>query len=220
MSPALHATSLLIYPGEFVAILGPSGSGKSTLMNLIGLLDRPTSGLVMLDGVDCGTLDRNGLALLRNRRIGLVFQAYHLLPRQTVLENVELPLTYAGVSRSERRIRATEAIDRVALSHRINQRPVLLSGGEQQRTAIARAIVTNPDLLLADEPTGALDSATGKEIMKVLLALNREGRTVVMVTHDEALTRYASRIITMRDGRIISDSARRRVLLGRKEAVS
>ena len=205
--PGLQATSLVIRAGEFVAILGPSGSGKSTLMNVMGLLDRPTAGSLLLDGVDCARLDRNALARIRNRRIGLVFQAYHLLPRQTVIDNVELPLTYAGISRTERRRRAAEAIERVKLAHRIHHLPALLSGGEQQRAAIARAIVSDPDVLLADEPTGALDSATGKEIMGVLLALNDEGRTIVMVTHDESLARSASRIVTMRDGRGIADTA-------------
>ena len=205
--PGLRPTSLVVRAGEFVAILGPSGSGKSTLMNVIGLLDRPTAGQLLLDGADCARLDRNALARIRNRRIGLVFQAYHLLPRQTVIDNVELPLTYAGIGRAERQRRAAEAIDRVRLAHRINHLPALLSGGEQQRAAIARAIVSNPDVLLADEPTGALDSATGKEIIGVLLALNGEGRTIVMVTHDESLARSAGRVVTMRDGRVVADSA-------------
>jgi putative ABC transport system ATP-binding protein len=204
--PGLQATSLTICAGEFVAILGPSGSGKSTLMNVMGLLDRPTAGQLLLDGTDCAKLDRNALARIRNRRIGLVFQAYHLLARQTVIDNVELPLTYAGIGRTERRRRASEAIARVRLDHRINHLPALLSGGEQQRAAIARAIVSDPDVLLADEPTGALDSATGKEIMGVLLALNGEGRTIVMVTHDESLARSASRVVAMRDGRVVADT--------------
>jgi len=204
--PGLQATSLTIRAGEFVAILGPSGSGKSTLLNVMGLLDRPTAGQVLLDGADCAKLDRNALARLRNRRIGLVFQAYHLLPRHTVIDNVELPLTYAGMSRAERRRRAADAIERVKLAHRIHHLPALLSGGEQQRAAIARAIVSDPDVLLADEPTGALDSATGNEIMGVLVALNGEGRTIVMVTHDESLARAASRIVTMRDGCMVADT--------------
>jgi putative ABC transport system ATP-binding protein len=203
----LRETSLVISPGEFVVILGPSGSGKSTLMNLIGLLDRPTAGALLLDGVDCAELDGNGLALLRNRRIGLVFQSYHLLARQTVIENVELPLTYAGVPRPERRRRARRVIERVKLGHRIDHMPAVLSGGEQQRAAIARAIVSEAEVLLADEPTGALDSSTGLEIMDILLEINREGRTVVMVTHDETLARIASRVISMRDGRVVADSA-------------
>lgn len=206
MVPGLRATSLTIDRGEFVAILGPSGSGKSTLMNLIGLLDRPTAGALLLDEADCARLDRNSLAHIRNRRFGLVFQAYHLLPRQTVVANVELPLTYAGVTRKERRRRASEAIERVKLTHRMFQLPALLSGGEQQRAAIARAIVSDPDVLLADEPTGALDSATGKEIMEVLLRLNRDGRTVLMVTHDRSLAGFASRIVTMQDGCVVADS--------------
>jgi putative ABC transport system ATP-binding protein len=204
--PGLRATSLTIHSGEFVAILGPSGSGKSTLMNVMGLLDHPTAGALLLDGTDCAGLDRTTTARLRNRRIGLVFQAYHLLPRQSVLDNVELPLTYAGVRRAERRRRAAEAIERVKLGHRIHHLPALLSGGEQQRAAIARAIVASPDVLFADEPTGALDSGTGREIMGVLLELNREGRTVVMVTHDETLARLASRVITMRDGAVVADT--------------
>jgi len=203
---ALQPTSLTVRSGEFVAILGPSGSGKSTLMNIMGLLDRPSSGALLLDGTDCAKLGESQVARIRNRSIGLVFQAYHLLPRQTVLDNVELPLLYAGVSRGERRRRASKALDQVKLSHRISHLPTLLSGGEQQRAAIARAIVTSPAIILADEPTGALDSATGQEIMEVLLALNREGRTIVMVTHDEHLAMNASRTVTMRDGRIVADT--------------
>jgi len=212
--PGLRSTSLTLQPGEFVAILGPSGSGKSTLMNVIGLLDRPTAGTLSFDGTDCASLGRSQQAQIRNRRIGLVFQAYHLLPRQSVADNVELPLTYAGISRAERRSRALEAISRVRLSHRAAQLPPLLSGGEQQRAAIARAIVSDPDVVLADEPTGALDSATGGEIMNVLQAINREGRTIVMVTHDRSLTRFASRVVTMSDGRVLSDSTRAGVELG------
>ncbi len=204
--PGLRSTSLTLRPGEFVAILGPSGSGKSTLMNVIGLLDRPTAGALLFDGTDCATFSRNELAQIRNRRIGLVFQAYHLLPRQNVIDNVELPLAYAGISRAERRRRTLDAIARVRLAHRAPQLPPLLSGGEQQRAAIARAIVSNPDVLLADEPTGALDSTTGREILEVLLAINREGRTVIMVTHDTTLARLASRIVTMSDGRILADT--------------
>jgi putative ABC transport system ATP-binding protein len=220
MVPGLRATSLMIHPGEFVAVLGPSGSGKSTLMNIIGLLDRPTAGTLLLDGVDCAELDCNKLALIRNRRIGLVFQGYHLLARHSVIDNVELPLTYAGVRRAERRRRATEAIARVKLDHRIHHLPAVLSGGEQQRAAIARAIVSDGDVLLADEPTGALDSATGREILGVLLALNREGRTVVMVTHDQALAGYASRTVTMRDGEVVADTAQQVRRTERREAVS
>ena len=180
-------------------------AGKVAVM---GLLDRPTAGALLLDGADCAKLDHNKLALIRNRRIGLVFQAYHLLPRQTVIDNVELPLTYAGVRRAERRRRASEAIERVQLAHRIHHLP-----------AIARAIVSNPDVLLADEPTGALDSVTGGEIMGVLLALNREGRTVVMVTHDEALAKCARRVVTMRDGQVVADTAQEAAQRKRREAI-
>jgi putative ABC transport system ATP-binding protein len=205
---ALQPTSLTVRPGEFVAILGPSGSGKSTLMNIIGLLDRPSSGALLLDGTDCARLGQGQLATIRNRSIGLVFQAYHLLARQTVLDNVELPLLYAGVPRGERRKKAMRALEQVRLSHRITHLPALLSGGEQQRAAIARAIVTSPAIILADEPTGALDSVTGQEILNVLLGLNREGRSIVMVTHDQQLARSASRIVTMRDGQVVADTGR------------
>jgi putative ABC transport system ATP-binding protein len=204
---ALQTTSLQIRPGEFVAILGASGSGKSTLMNIMGLLDRPSTGTLLLDGLDCSKLGEDEIAKTRNRSIGLVFQSYHLLPRQTILKNVELPMLYAGVSRSERRRKATRAIESVGLSHRISHLPPQLSGGEQQRAAIARAIVTSPAIILADEPTGALDSVTGQEIMQVLLGLNQQGRTVVMVTHDLGIARNASRIVTMRDGRLVDDSS-------------
>jgi putative ABC transport system ATP-binding protein len=206
---ALQPTSLTVRPGEFVAILGPSGSGKSTLMNIMGLLDRPTSGALLLDGTDCAKLGPNQVARIRNRSIGLVFQAYHLLARQTVLDNVELPLLYAGVSRRERRKKAERALEQVKLGHRISHFPSLLSGGEQQRAAIARAIVTSPAIILADEPTGALDSVTGEEILNVLLGLNREGRSVIMVTHDQQLAKSASRIVTMRDGQVVADTAGR-----------
>ena len=202
---ALQPTSLQIESGEFVAILGPSGSGKSTLMNIIGLLDRPSSGQFLLDGRDCAHLTDDRAARMRNQLIGFVFQAYHLLPRQTILSNVELPLLYSGVTRAERKLRATRALSAVKLEHRIEHLPSQLSGGEQQRAAIARAIVTKPAIILADEPTGALDSATGWEILQLLIALNRIGRTIVMVTHDVNIARQASRIVSIRDGNIISD---------------
>lgn len=202
---ALHPTSLRISAGEFVAILGPSGSGKSTLMNIMGLLDRPSSGQFLLEGRDSADLTDDQAAEMRNRMIGFVFQSYHLLPRQTVLSNVELPLLYAGASRSERHARAAQALDAVKLSHRMRHIPSQLSGGEQQRAAIARAIVTKPAIILADEPTGALDSATGWEILQLLMAINRTGRTIVMVTHDVSIARQASRIVSIRDGSIISD---------------
>jgi putative ABC transport system ATP-binding protein len=213
---ALQPTSLTVRPGEFVAILGPSGSGKSTLMNIMGLLDRPSSGALLLDGTDCARLGQNQVARIRNRSIGLVFQAYHLLARQTVLDNVELPLLYAGVSRRERRRRAERALEQVRLGHRISHFPALLSGGEQQRAAIARAIVTSPAIVLADEPTGALDSVTGEEILNVLLGLNREGRSVIMVTHDQQLAKSASRIVTMRDGQVVADTGGRGGLENRR----
>jgi putative ABC transport system ATP-binding protein len=202
---ALQPSSFSIASGEFVAILGPSGSGKSTLMNIIGLLDRPSLGQFWLNGVNCGALSDDEAAQMRNRFIGFVFQAYHLLPRQTVLKNVELPLLYAGIGRAERRRRATAALAAVKLSHRLDHSPSQLSGGEQQRAAIARAIVTDPPLILADEPTGALDSATGREILHVLMVLNRIGRTIVLVTHDIQIAEQAGRIISIRDGKIISD---------------
>lgn len=202
---ALHPTSLRIAAGEFVAILGPSGSGKSTLMNIIGLLDRPSSGEFLLDGRDSAGLTEDQAAAMRNRFIGFVFQSYHLLPRQTILSNVELPLLYAGAGRAERRQRAALALEAVRLSHRVRHYPAQLSGGEQQRAAIARAIVTKPAIVLADEPTGALDSATGWEILQLLIALNRTGRTIVLVTHDVGIAQHASRIVSLRDGAIVSD---------------
>lgn len=204
---ALQPSSFSIASGEFLAILGPSGSGKSTLMNIIGLLDRPSSGQLWLNGTDCARLSDDEAAQMRNRFIGFVFQAYHLLPRQTVLKNVELPLLYAGTSGSERKRRATEVLAAVKLSHRIHHLPSQLSGGEQQRAAIARAMVTNPSLILADEPTGALDTATGWEILQVLMTLNRAGRTIVLVTHDVHIAQQARRIVSVRDGKIISDQS-------------
>ncbi|MBS0528934.1 MAG: ABC transporter ATP-binding protein [Proteobacteria bacterium] len=202
---ALRPTTLSIAAGEFVAILGPSGSGKSTLMNIIGLLDRPSTGTFHLNGRNCAGLTDDQAAELRNKLIGFVFQSYHLLPRQSVLQNVELPLIYAGVRRAERRERAVKALAAVRMSHRVDHLPSQLSGGEQQRAAIARSIVTSPSLILADEPTGALDSATGWEIMRLLIALNRTGRTIVLVTHDSKIAQLASRIVTLRDGDVVSD---------------
>jgi len=203
---ALHPTSLSIESGEFVAILGPSGSGKSTLMNIIGLLDKPTSGEFFLEGRNCAELTDDQAAHMRNQMIGFVFQSYHLLPRQTILSNVELPLLYSGVSRAERRSRALRALGAVKLPHRVDHLPSQLSGGEQQRAAIARAIVTKPSIILADEPTGALDSVTGSEILQILMALNRIGCTIILVTHDESIARQASRIVSLRDGTIVSDT--------------
>jgi putative ABC transport system ATP-binding protein len=188
-----------------VAIMGPSGSGKSTLMNLVGLLDRPTSGRLFLAGEDTSELSPDRLASLRNREIGFVFQAYNLLPRSTALENVELPLVYARVSGKERRRRATEMLSAVGLGHRMNHSPAKLSGGEQQRVAIARALACDPAMLLADEPTGALDTRTGIEVLTLLESLHRAGRTIVLVTHNEDVARHASRILRVRDGVVESD---------------
>jgi putative ABC transport system ATP-binding protein len=191
--------------GEFVAIMGPSGSGKSTLINLLGLLDRPTHGCYLFEGRDMSRLHHDDRAMYRSRKIGFVFQNFSLLGRNTALENVELPLIYAGIPKGERLKRATVALDKVGLGERKGHWPAQLSGGEQQRVAIARALANDPVLILADEPTGALDSATGLEILASLQSLNEHGRTVIVVTHDPIVARHAKRIITMRDGRAIRD---------------
>jgi putative ABC transport system ATP-binding protein len=202
---ALREASFAIAEGEFVAIMGPSGSGKSTLMHLIGLLDRPTSGRLSLLGEDTTRLGHDALALMRNRRIGFLFQAYNLLPRSTTAENVELPLLYSGLGRTERRLKARAALEAVGLAHRAEHWPSELSGGEQQRAAIARALIGDPTLILADEPTGALDSKTGLRILAVFQALNRAGRTIVMVTHDGHVAHHARRILRLQDGEIVGD---------------
>jgi len=203
--PVLKNISLSVEEGEYVAIMGPSGSGKTTLMNLIGCLDRPTLGEFYLDGQDILQYKDKAMSDLRLKSIGFVFQNFHLLPRQSALDNVALPLTYAGVSRKERRDLALVALDRVGLADRVEFKPTQLSGGQKQRVAIARAMVNNPKILLADEPTGALDSKTGKQIMELFQKLNREGMTVVMITHDAEIASYAGRKILLLDGELVQE---------------
>ncbi|MGB8929767.1 MAG: ABC transporter ATP-binding protein [Anaeromyxobacteraceae bacterium] len=205
---ALRGVSLRIGEGEFVAIMGASGSGKSTLMNLLGCLDRPTSGRYQLDGSDISALDADALAALRNRTLGFVFQNFNLLARTSALENVELPLLYAGVPPRERHRRATEALARVGLGDRGGHHPNQMSGGQQQRVAIARALVGRPRLVLADEPTGNLDSQTSVDVMRLLADLRREGMTIVLVTHEPDIAGWAERVITMRDGTVRADERR------------
>ena len=202
---ALQDVSLHVSQGEMVAIMGPSGSGKSTLMNVIGCLDRPTAGTYILGDRDVSTLADNDLARVRNREIGFVFQTFNLLPRLNALQNVELPLIYRGEPRSSRLRKATAALAMVGLGERMHHYPNQLSGGQQQRVAIARALVGEPSILLADEPTGNLDSRAGEEIMAIFQELNRQGITLVMVTHDERVARHCRRIIRMLDGRIVAD---------------
>ena len=206
---AVRGVSLTVMPGEFVAVMGASGSGKSTLMNLIGCLDRPTAGRYRLDGEDVGALTKSELSGVRNQRLGFVFQGFNLLSRTSALENVELPLLYSphGHGRRELRRRSLAALAQVGLSERAEHHPSQLSGGQQQRVAIARALVNEPALLLADEPTGNLDTRTSLEIMAIFQELNRKGMTILMVTHEPDIARYCLREITMRDGRIISDQA-------------
>ena len=202
---ALDGISLTVDPGEFVAIVGSSGSGKSTAMNIIGCLDVPTSGTYYLGGRDVSAMNDDQQAEFRNKMLGFIFQQYNLIPKLTVQENVELPLLYAGVGAQERRSRATEALERVGLAEKHRNLPSQLSGGQQQRVSIARALAGHPSLILADEPTGALDSRTGREVLGFLQKLNREGDTVVLITHDNSIAVRANRIVRLQDGRIIYD---------------
>jgi len=204
---ALHGVSLAIEPGEHVSIMGPSGSGKSTMMNLVGCLDTPSGGHYFLEGTDVGTLSDDRLAELRGKKIGFVFQTFNLLPRIDAVSNVMLPLAYQGVPTRERRRRALEALERVSLAHRAGHRPNELSGGERQRVAIARALVVKPSLLLADEPTGNLDSKVGREILDIFDSLVAAGVTTIVVTHDETVARRAKRLVRMKDGTKVADEA-------------
>ena len=207
---ALRGVNLESAAGEFVAIMGASGSGKSTLMNILGCLDTPTSGSYLLDGVPVQDRDADALAALRNRRMGFVFQQFNLMPRTSALENVELPLLYAGVRQPERSRRALAALQRVGLADRSSHSPAQLSGGQQQRVAIARALVNEPALILADEPTGALDSETSAEVMQLLDALNRQGITVILVTHEADMAAWARRRLLFKDGRLVADENNRK----------
>ena len=204
--PALRDINLKIDKNEYVAIMGPSGSGKSTLMNILGCLDTPTSGHYYFNDTDVSLLDDDALSAMRNREIGFIFQNFNLLPRLNSIQNVELPLVYAGTPPQERRERAVRALERVGLADRGEHKPSELSGGQRQRVAIARALVTNPGILLADEPTGALDSKTGVDIMRLFHELHREGNTIIVITHDQGIANYANRNIFIKDGAIYSDT--------------
>jgi putative ABC transport system ATP-binding protein len=200
---ALRGVSISVYPGEYISIIGPSGSGKSTFMHILGCLDVPTSGRYYLAGTDVSKMDEEALAEVRNRRIGFVFQQFHLLPKLNAWRNVELPLIYAGVDRRARKLRALEALDQVGLADRVHHLPNQLSGGQQQRVAVARALVTEPDLLLADEPTGNLDSRSSADVLGMLDALHKTGRTIVLITHEQDVAEAAERIMRFRDGRFL-----------------
>ena len=202
---ALHNVSLRIDSGDFVAIMGSSGSGKSTLMNILGCLDIPTSGRYVIDGLDASQMDEDDLADLRNRKIGFVFQSFNLVPRTSALVNVELPLAYAGLRGNERRQRAERALSSVGMANRIRHMPAELSGGQQQRVAVARAIVTNPSLILADEPTGNLDSRSTEDVLRIFARLNEEGRTVVLITHEPDVAGQTKRVIRLSDGEVVED---------------
>ena len=206
--PALRGISLTVERGDFVAIMGASGSGKSTMMNIIGCLDVPTRGRYRLDGVDVRRLDERSLARIRNRKIGFVFQSFNLIPRTSALANVELPLAYAGIPPRDRRVLAMSALERVGLGDRMDYMPNEMSGGQQQRCAVARALATNPALILADEPTGNLDTASSAEVLQVFGALNAEGRTVVLITHEDEIAAYSKRLVHLRDGHIVADDRR------------
>ena len=207
---ALDGVTIDVAPGEFLAVMGPSGSGKSTFMNIVGCLDRPTSGTYVLEGVDVSTLDRNDRAEIRNDKIGFVFQSFNLLARTSALENVELPLLYSRkhhLSDAEQLVKAKECLGRVGLAERWDHTPAQLSGGQQQRVAVARALVNDPAILLADEPTGNLDSKTSDEIMGIFQDLNEDGKTVVLITHEHDIAEYARRVVAFRDGRVVSDES-------------
>ena len=203
---ALDGVDLQIKPGEYVAIMGPSGSGKSTLMNIMGALDNMTSGKYFLDGIEISSMDENALSIVRGRKIGFIFQSFNLIPRTTALANVELPMAYQGIKSAERKMRALKALEVVGLSDRVDHEPTELSGGQQQRVAVARALATRPALLLADEPTGALDSKSTHDLLDLFDQINAAGRTVIVITHEADVADRAKRVIRMRDGKVVSDT--------------